>query len=441
MNKYHGKSKLVLRPTNALEVSKILEYCSERRLAVVPQGGNTGLVGGSVPLNDEIILSLNRMNKIHEFDSISGILTCDSGCILENLSNYLDKKGFIMPIDLGAKGSCHIGGNIATNAGGLRYVKYGSLHGSVLGLEVVTATGKILNLLSNLRKDNTGYDLKQLFIGSEGTLGIITKASILTPRKPKSIQVAFVALNSFDSVLKTLIAARTELSDIISAVEFLDSASMKLVTEHLPGARNPFQQNSPFYMLLETHGTNSGHDLEKLNGFLELILGQEIIVDGTIAQDFSQQKALWTLREGITEALAKTGQVYKYDVSLPLSKMYELVELTREQLTRNYNSSSANKNKALTVGYGHLGDGNLHLNIYNNSKQFDKGLYNTIEPWLFEEIHRVQGSISAEHGLGQAKNNYLHYSKTASAVENMKQIKQLYDPSNILNPNKVLPTK
>ncbi|XP_010086273.1 PREDICTED: D-2-hydroxyglutarate dehydrogenase, mitochondrial-like, partial [Pterocles gutturalis] len=228
-----GCSKLMLKPQTAAEVSQVLRYCYERNLAVNPQGGNTGLVGGSVPVFDEIILSTALMNRIISFDKVSGILVCQAGCILEDLNEYLEEQGFIMPLDLGAKGSCHIGGNVATNAGGLRLLRYGSLRGTVLGLEVVLADGSALDCLASLRKDNTGYDLKQLFIGSEGTLGVITAVSILCPQKPKAVNLAFLGCQSFSKVLETFTACRAMLGEILSAYEFMDEKCMELVERHL----------------------------------------------------------------------------------------------------------------------------------------------------------------------------------------------------------------
>ncbi|KAF7243283.1 D-2-hydroxyglutarate dehydrogenase, mitochondrial [Varanus komodoensis] len=278
-----GCSKVLLKPQTTVEVSKILRYCSEKNLAVNPQGGNTGLVGGSVPVFDEIILSTALMNQVISFDNISGILVCQAGCILENLNQYLGQLDFIMPLDLGAKGSCHIGGNVATNAGGLRLLRYGSLRGTVLGLEVVLADGSILNCLASLRKDNTGYDLKQLFLGSEGTLGIITAVSILCPPKPKAVNLAFLGCPGFSHVLKTFTTCRGMLGEILSAYEFMDNECMKLVEKHLKLA-NPVAE-SPFYVLIETSGSSSVHDEEKLSHFLEHVMASELVVEGTLASE------------------------------------------------------------------------------------------------------------------------------------------------------------
>jgi FAD/FMN-containing dehydrogenase len=263
MNKYHGKSTCVLKPKSTKEVSEIVKYCAERKLAIVPQGGNTGLVGGGVPVFDEVIINLGAMNKVRSFDDVSGTLVCDAGCILESLDNKVAEKGYMMPLDLGAKGSCHIGGNVATNAGGLRFLRYGSLHGSVLGLEVVLPNGKVLDGLSTLRKDNTGFDLKQLFIGSEGSIGLITGVSIVTPKRPTAVNVAVFAVDSFEHVQNVFSRVKSHCGEILSAFEFFDSQSMQMVKAHATsGVKDPFQEIHPFYILIETSGSRKEHDDE-----------------------------------------------------------------------------------------------------------------------------------------------------------------------------------
>nr|XP_034989600.1 D-2-hydroxyglutarate dehydrogenase, mitochondrial isoform X4 [Zootoca vivipara]XP_034989601.1 D-2-hydroxyglutarate dehydrogenase, mitochondrial isoform X4 [Zootoca vivipara]XP_034989608.1 D-2-hydroxyglutarate dehydrogenase, mitochondrial isoform X4 [Zootoca vivipara] len=368
------------------------------------------------------------MNQIISFDNVSGILVCQAGCILENLNQYLEQLDFIMPLDLGAKGSCHIGGNVATNAGGLRLLRYGSLRGTVLGLEVVLADGSVLNCLSSLRKDNTGYDLKQLFIGSEGTLGVITAVSILCPRKPKAVNLAFLGCPSFSQVLKTFTLCKGMLGEILSAYEFMDNECMKLVEKHLK-LTNPVSE-SPFYVLIETSGSNSAHDEEKLSHFLEHVMASGLVAEGTLASEDKKIKALWALRERITEALTCDGSVYKYDLSLPVEKLYDLVTDMRTRLGGNAKN---------VVGYGHLGDGNLHLNITADS--YSHSLLEAIEPFVYEWTSQYRGSISAEHGLGFKKKHYIHYSKPREAVLLMQQFKAMLDPKGILNPYKTLPDK
>ncbi|XP_052606270.1 D-2-hydroxyglutarate dehydrogenase, mitochondrial isoform X2 [Peromyscus californicus insignis] len=375
-----GCSKVLLRPQTSEEVSQILRHCHKRNLAVNPQGGNTGMVGGSVPVFDEVILSTALMNQVISFHDVSGILVCQAGCVLEELSHYVQERDFIMPLDLGAKGSCHIGGNVATNAGGLRFLRYGSLRGTVLGLEVVLADGTILNCLTSLRKDNTGYDLKQLFIGSEGTLGIITAVSILCPPRPKAVNVAFL--------------------------------------------------ESPFYVLVETSGSSAGHDAEKLTNVLEKVLNSGLVSDGTMATDQRKVQMLWALRERITEALSHDGYVFKYDISLPVERLYDLVIDLRTRLGPRAKH---------VVGYGHLGDGNLHLNV--TAEAFSQELLTALEPYVYAWTAEQRGSVSAEHGLGFKKKNVLGYSKPPVAVKLMQQLKALLDPKGILNPYKTLPAQ
>ncbi|XP_058700489.1 D-2-hydroxyglutarate dehydrogenase, mitochondrial isoform X1 [Poecile atricapillus] len=422
-----GCSQLVLKPQTTAEVSQVLRYCHEKNLAVNPQGGNTGLVGGSVPVFDEIILSTALMNQIISFDKVSGILVCQAGCVLERLNEYLEEQGFVMPLDLGAKGSCHIGGNVATNAGGLRLLRYGSLRGTVLGLEVVLADGSALDCLTSLRKDNTGYDLKQLFIGSEGTLGVITAVSILCPQKPKAVNVAFLGCQSFAKVLETFTTCRAMLGEILSAYEFMDEKCMELVERHLKLSRPV--TGSPFYVLIETSGSNSTHDEEKLSNFLEQAMASGLVTDGTVATDDKKIKALWSLRERITEALTHEGYVYKYDISLPVRKLYDLVTDMRARLGHSAKS---------VVGYGHLGDGNLHLNI--TAESYSHSLLDAIEPFVYEWTAGCSGSISAEHGLGFKKKQFIQYSKPRQAVVLMQQFKAMLDPKGILNPYKTLPS-
>nr|XP_061824086.1 D-2-hydroxyglutarate dehydrogenase, mitochondrial-like isoform X1 [Nerophis lumbriciformis]XP_061824087.1 D-2-hydroxyglutarate dehydrogenase, mitochondrial-like isoform X1 [Nerophis lumbriciformis]XP_061824089.1 D-2-hydroxyglutarate dehydrogenase, mitochondrial-like isoform X1 [Nerophis lumbriciformis]XP_061824090.1 D-2-hydroxyglutarate dehydrogenase, mitochondrial-like isoform X1 [Nerophis lumbriciformis] len=421
-----GSSELLLRPQSTEEVSQILSYCNRRNLAVNTQGGNTGLVGGSVPVYDEIILSTALMNNILSFDGVSGVLTCQAGCVLENLSLYLEQRDHIMPLDLGAKGSCHIGGNVATNAGGLRLLRYGSLHGNVLGLEAVLADGQVLDCLATLRKDNTGYDLKQLFIGSEGTLGVITAVSVLCPRKPNSVNVLFLGCETFEDLLKTFQLCKGMLGEILSAFEFLDSECMRLLNSHLK-LDNPIS-DCPFYIVIETSGSDARHDEEKLHNFLEEAMTSSLVTDGTVATEDSKTKALWSMRERVTEALTHDGFTYKYDVSLPVEKIYQLVTDMRVHLGGRAKS---------VVGYGHVGDGNLHLNITSPAQ--DPALLAAIEPFVYEWTSGCRGSVSAEHGLGLKKRNYVYYSKSSRAVALMAVIKATLDPKGILNPYKTLP--
>ncbi|ETO13538.1 hypothetical protein RFI_23834 [Reticulomyxa filosa] len=481
LRKYKGEAPVVLKPKQTQEVSALLEYCNANNIAVCVQGGNTGLVGGSVPVFDEVIINLSRMNNILSFDEQSGILQCEAGVILENADKYLrEKYTFIYPLDLGAKGSCQIGGNISTNAGGLRllryfvyffhslvsslppflvflsplwfffffflksinhkYKRYGNLHGNVMGLEVVLANGNVLNLQSNNIKDNTGYDLKHLFIGSEGTLGVITKASVLCMKEPTSYNLLFLALPSFANALKVKLLAKRVLNEIISAIEFADFQSLKFPLTYLHNRCSfPLEgkyTDYPFYMLIETSGSNDTHDKEKLTQLIETLFNEKLISAGTIAQDMGQFRSIWTLREGIGPGIGESKRAcYKYDVSLPLYQMYDVVENCRVRVEEMLGHDTIKRGEIDVVGYGHLGDGNLHLNVVTPT--FASKYENVLEPWIYDQCSYYRGSISAEHGLGRMKGNMIHYNKSALAVNLMKNFKQLLDPKGILNPYKL----
>ena len=426
MRKYRGHTTLVLKPQNVDEVSKVLKYCNERKLAVVPQGGNTGLVGGSIPVFDEIVINTGRMNKIRSFDETSGVLVADAGVILEVADQHLAERDHLFPLDLGAKGSCHIGGNVATNAGGLRLLRYGSLHGNVLGLEAVLADGTVVDSLSTMRKNNTGYDLKQLFVGSEGTIGIVTGVSILCPPRPKAVNVAYFGVESYEKLTRAYKEAKGQLSEILSAFELMDGRTQQLVHQ-TSGNRYPLEGEYPLYCLVETSGSNAEHDMAKLEAFLENIMAEGIVADGVLAQDETQFQSIWRWREGITEALNHLGGTYKYDVSIPLPELYQLVEDCRERLTQmGLVGDDDSKPVHSVVGYGHMGDSNLHLNV--GVRQYSKEVEKAVEPWVYEWIQKRNGSISAEHGLGLAKKEFIGYSQNETMVKLMKQLKDLYDP-------------
>lgn len=430
MKKYRGQTRLVLKPGSTDEVSKILKYCNEQSLAVCPQGGNTGLVGGSVPVFDEIVISLSRLNKIRSFDDVSGVLVADAGVILQEADNYLAEHDHIFPLDLGAKGTCQIGANVATNAGGLRLIRYGSMHGNILGLEAVLPDGTVMDDLSKLRKNNTGYDLKQLFIGGEGTIGIITGISILCPQRSPAVNVAYFGLESYEKVQQAFKEAKKQLSEILSAFELMDRQSQSLYAQ-ASGAKLPLEGEYPFYCLIETSGSNTDHDSEKLNNFLEHVMGEEIVSDGVVAQDETQLQSLWACREGISEAGQHWGGVYKYDLSIPLPQLYELVAECRKRFESNGLMGEDEKYPVKdVVGYGHMGDSNLHLNVA--TRRYDKDVEKALEPWVYEWVSKHKGSISAEHGLGIAKKDYIGYSRSETMVGLMRKIKELYDPASAM---------
>ncbi|KAG5353242.1 hypothetical protein C0989_008977 [Termitomyces sp. Mn162] len=453
MGKYRGASTTVLKPKSTDQVSQILKWCNHRRIPVVPQGGNTGLVGGSVPTRDELILSLSNMSKIRSFDPVSGVLVADAGCILQSLTDHVAPHNHVMPIDLGAKGSCQIGGNVATNAGGLRLLRYGSLHGTVLGLEVVLPDGTILDQLSTLRKDNTGtsystlqtpshpvpgYDLKQLFIGAEGTLGVITGVSILTPPAPQASNNVILALPSFKNVLPLYQIVKRQLSEILSAFEYIDRTAYDLAVKHGQGRALSDEevQGAQCFVLVETSGGRREHDAEKLSDLLENLLSADepLITNGVMSQSPAQFSSLWALREGVTEAVSKEGKPYKYDISVPLTTFQDVVDNTREHLgSKGLLGDDAVKH---VLGYGHVGDGNLHLNVV--AAAYTPEIQAALEPYIYEVVASHRGSISAEHGIGAMKTHALRYSKSDVSIALMKKIKDVFDPNGIMNPGKVL---
>ncbi|XP_066584298.1 D-2-hydroxyglutarate dehydrogenase, mitochondrial [Prorops nasuta] len=423
-----GRSQLVLKPKCREEVSAILRYCNENRLAVCPQSGNTGLVGGSNPVFDEIVVSMKLMNNIIETNELSGVLSCEAGCVLEDLNNHLEPMGLMMPLDLGSKGSCLIGGCVSTNAGGLRLLRYGNLHGNILGLEAVKANGEVVDCMSTLKKNNTGYHVKHLFIGSEGTLGIVTKVAIQCPPIPRSTNLAFLGLKSFDDVLKMNLLAKKELAEIMSSCEMMDRLSLEVSTK-LMGLRNPLGDDDyDFYMLIETSGSHAAHDEEKLNAFVERAMEKNLIANGTLASEPAKIQSIWALREGISEGILREGYIFKYDVSLPLPEFYKIVEVLREKLN--------DPRVSRISGYGHLGDGNIHIQVSMPTYQED--IAAKLEPFIFEYISKLRGSVSAEHGIGFKKRKYLHLSRNESEINLMRQLKNLMDPNGILNPYKVL---
>ena len=311
MRQYHGATAAVVKPRDTAGVAAVLAHCSARRIPVVPQGGNTGLVGGSVPLSHEGVLSLERLKDVHSFDEDSGVVVCGGGLVLQALDDALGARGWMVPLDLGSKGSCAVGGNVATNAGGLRLLRYGSLHGSVLGLEAVTGSGTVVDALCTLRKDNVGFDVKQLFIGSEGALGVVTRVAIQAVQRPAAVNVAMLGAASFADCRALLRLARKRLGEVLSAAEFVDSRAMGIVLQQLAGTRLPFSTPAPFFFFVELSGSNEAHDAEKLAGFLEEAAAGGLAVDGTVAADGVQARSIWRLREDVSVACSQRGHVYK----------------------------------------------------------------------------------------------------------------------------------
>ncbi|KAL3281916.1 hypothetical protein HHI36_005119 [Cryptolaemus montrouzieri] len=406
-------------------MSKILSYCNNNLLAVCPQGGNTGVCGGATPVFDEIIVSTEWLNSVIHLDETSGVLVCEAGCVLENLHNYLNDYDLMMPIDLGAKGSCQIGGNTSTNAGGIRLYRYGNLHGNILGLEAVKADGEIIDCMNTLKKDNTGFHLKHIFIGSEGCLGIVTKVAIQCHPKPKSIQLAFLGAQNFTKALKAFKTAKQELGEIISAVEVMDHETIKFMWEHTD-TTSPIG-DYPIYLIIETSGSNEEHDQDKLNKYFQKCMDKHFVLNGVVTSSPSKSEQIWGLRERVAENFYKDGYVFAYDISLPLENYYDIVTEMKEYLGEKSHR---------VFGFGHLGDGNLHIQI--SVQKFSTDIMNYIEQHLYKRVNELNGSISAEHGIGFLKKQYLPLVKSEANMNLMRSLKRVMDPNGILNPYKVV---
>jgi D-2-hydroxyglutarate dehydrogenase len=376
-------------------------------------------------------------------DGGTGIVKAQSGCILEDLHQYASQRDYLVPLDLGAKGTCQIGGNLSTNAGGSYFYRYGSLHANTVGLEVVLPTGTVLNLgydPANL-KDNTGYHLKHLFIGAEGTLGVITNVALLCHPRPSSKGAALLACESYEHVYQTLAFAKSTLGEILAAFEFMDEAILRLVMDQLSTTNRsttndlslPFSVLPKYAVLVETHGSNEEHDRAKLEHFVETAFVEGLVQDGSIAQNVRQVDDFWKIRELCNPSVAAHGYVYKYDVSLPIVDFERFLQDIGSQL-------EGEEGGALCTNWGHVIDGNLHLNVViPGQKDRNEELYEKLERIVIQGVIALGGSISAEHGLGQYKNKHLSTIKDPATLQTMYRVKQLFDPHGIMNPGKLFP--
>ncbi|MDF3821204.1 FAD-binding oxidoreductase [Leptospira sp. 96542] len=423
--------QLLLFPESTEDVAKIVTYAYQNNIQIVPSGGRTGYAGGAVAKDGEIVISLAKMDKTLDFDPFLGTLQIQAGMITKNLHKEAEEKGFYFPVDFAATGSSHIGGNIATNAGGVRVVHYGLIRNWILGLTVVTGKGEVYRFNGEILKNNTGYDLKHLFIGSEGTLGIITEAVVKLTKPPKDIRVIFLAVPEYKNILE--IFKETHNFDLnLLAFEFLTDYCLEKVKEHL-GVPDPFQSPSKYYVLMEYEVKNESDD-EKLYSILESITEKELITDGSVAQNSRQNETFWKYREGISESLSLAYTVHKNDISLPLRNM----EAFLDEMTVLLNSKYQGFSVAL---FGHIGDGNLHLNIVKPKEISDEDFFKqcmAVDPEMFSLIQKYKGSISAEHGIGLLKKDYLGFSRSASEIDSMRAIKAVFDPKGILNPGKLV---
>lgn len=431
MRQTSGNASVVLLPASTNEVAALLGYCHTHDVALVPQGGNTGLVYGSNPVHDEVILSLENLNATLEIHPNTMSATVDAGVILETIQTAAKAQGMLVPLDMGSKGSCTIGGNVSTSAGGIHFARYGSMRSNVLGLEVVTPKGEVLNLMSSLRKDNVGYDLKQLYIGSEGTLGIVTKVELKLFPYPKSSNLAVLLVKDFPTLLQVFQTANVTLAESLSAFEVMDATSIAHGAFPFPAA-----QGTEYGVFVETHGSSEDHNMEKLAAFVHACedSGAQIL-EQVIATTSTQTRALWKIREDLPLKLAQAGKIYKFDLSFPLDAFESSVHETKRLL---YDVTGLSPNEVFAVGYGHFGDGNIHLNVIDVSRKHDAAIQAALYPSIYAFTATHNGSVSAEHGIGRMKKDYLPLSRQAEAVAIMKSMKALLDPKGILNPYKVI---
>lgn len=434
---YNGQAAMVLRPRTSDEVRRIVKTANEFGISLVPQGGNTSLVGGSVPgaSGNEIIVSLTRMRTIRSIDPLNFTITVDAGLTLAEIQEEAAKANRLFPLSLGAEGTAEIGGAISTNAGGVNVLKYGNTRDLVLGIEAILPNGDVFDDLTGLRKDNTGYDLKQLIIGAEGTLGIVTAATLKLFPSIKASATALAAVPSPKAAVELLSLAREASSDHVTSFELISRLAMDLVFKHIPGCMDPLSKSYEWYVLIEL-GSPRSHDLlrRRLEDILTTALDKNLVLDGALAANVAQAETLWRIRHAISEAEKKEGPATKHDVSVPVSKIPQFLAQAETKL------------KALTpdillVTFGHIGDGNLHYNIQKwadiPSEEFDelKPEFTTI---IYDLLKEFGGSISAEHGIGQMKRDALKTVKSKEIMAAMQAVKNALDPKGIMNPGKVL---
>ncbi|MBX3576036.1 MAG: FAD-binding oxidoreductase [Rhizobiaceae bacterium] len=434
---FGGVAPLVLRPGSVDEVSRILALATETRTPIVPQGGNTGLVGGQTPdmSGGQVVLSLSRLNRIREIDLLSGTVTAEAGVVLETLQQAADAADRLFPLALAAQGSCQIGGNLSSNAGGVAVLSYGNARELCLGLEVVLPTGEVLDDLRKLKKDNTGYDLKNLFVGAEGTLGVITAAVLKLFPKPKGREVAWVAIDTPRDALSLLRLAEDRAGSALTAFELIADIAVEFAVRHVPGTVRPLPDRHPWYVLVEI---SSGRSAEDARDLMEAILSEAMeaghVRDAVIAASGGQGAALWKLRETIPEAQKPEGASIKHDISVPVALIPEFIE-RGAAVVRGVSAD------ARVVCFGHLGDGNLHYNVSQPAGADGKAflaLYRPMNDAVHALVRELGGSISAEHGIGRMKRDELLATAPPVGIELMRRIKAAFDPAGIMNPGKVV---
>ena len=419
---------ILLRPSDTQQVSDILRACHAANQPVAPQGGMTGLVAAAAPLDGEVALSFERMKNVVEIDRFTSTMTVEAGVELQKIQEQADEHDLLFPLDLGARGSCTIGGNLSTNAGGNRVIRYGMTRDLVVGVEAVLADGTIIDGLHKLRKNNTGYDLKQLFIGSEGTLGLITRAVLKLSPKPSSQVVAMCGVKDFDKVADLLVHAQSYLGSNLTAFEVIWQNTYKLIDEHVPHATVPIPDHYSFYVLIESMGSNADRDTELFIETLSKATDQGLVEEVILADSDTKIKNLWTVRDGAAEVYPGVGYMHTYDVSLNVGDMGYFGEEVEKRLRIVWP-------EAILGLFGHIGDGNVHIIIRTGKDTADHHLQ--IDEIIYGLIRELQGAVSAEHGIGLMKKQFLPYSKSESEIALMKALKHTMDPQGILNPGRI----
>jgi FAD/FMN-containing dehydrogenase len=432
-----GKAAAVVRPTNTSEVAAVMRLCHAHGQPVVPQGGNTGLVEAGIPSKDggEIVLSLERLNAIRAIDPAGFTMVAEAGCILQAVAEAAEAADCFFPLSLGARGSCQIGGNVSTNAGGINVLRWGMMRDLVLGLEVVLPDGRIWDGLSLLRKDNTGYDLKQLFIGAEGTLGIVTAASLKLFPRPTAVETALLAVPSAEAALALFAHARRDLCDLLSAYELMTRDCLDLTFGAFPDNRDPLSEPAPCYVLLQT-SVSGGLDLRpRLEGFLERAMESGLVLDGALAESEAQRAAFWRIREDLVDAQYRVAPIHlRTDVSVPQVQLAAFIAAADAQMAEHFPDLRP-------IAYGHVGDGNVHYNVLPQpslGQDISHERYEECEAMLFDLVDSMQGSISAEHGIGRTKRHTFLEKTPAVELSLMRGLKDLLDPKGILSPGRVL---
>jgi FAD/FMN-containing dehydrogenase len=421
------RAQAIVRPKDTEELSKVLALCNKHKQPIVPHGGLTGLAEGAISKKTEVVISSERLTEIEAIDTIGRTMTVQAGVPLEKAQQAAEENNLMLAVDLGARGSCTIGGNISTNAGGNMVIKYGMTRDSVLGLEAVLANGEIVTSLNQMLKNNSGYDLKQLFIGTEGTLGFVTKAVLRLREKPKSCSTGLLAINSFDKVSKFLKHIDQGLGGNLSAFEVMWQNFYQQVTTAPALNAPPLDQNYPYYVLIETTGSNQEKDMAHFESLLEEALELELIEDAVIAKSNSERNTLWAIRDDV-EQHYQDGPVKMFDVSMPILTMENYVKEINTRLSECWSDYKC-------VVFGHLADGNLH--VVAGMGNDDKASMKKMESCIYEPLKPIQGAVSAEHGIGIEKKDYLSISRSEIEIALMRTLKKTLDPNNILNPGKI----